>query len=151
MSDKKEHPVYVMNNGQQVLVAGVSVTTWTKDGKPKTSIAMKCDEEAFAAAMEPMRLSIPFKPEGSMNDQWQSMVTAPKDESTIEVYLERGTVPIVHLAWWNDGSLWESGGFSSQEDAAGWWSNTTNSVSQDKVEPLFWRPFISPYSKGSNL
>lgn len=79
---------------------------------------------------------------------WQPIETAPRDGTDILVYYEFATVPIAHIARWDDGEMWDSTGFSSQEEAAGWWSNIESFVSQHKLSgyntPTHWMPLPEP-------
>lgn len=80
--------------------------------------------------------------------QWQPIATAPKDWTAILVYYEKAGVDFVHIAFWDDGDMWEHQGFASQDEVTGWWSYVENSVSQHKLdgydEPTHWMPFEAP-------
>lgn len=78
--------------------------------------------------------------------EWQPIETAPKDGTQILLYAEQATVDLARLAFWNDGAMWDSQGFNSQEQAVGWWSYR-NCVAQEKItawEPTHWAPFRAP-------
>lgn len=78
--------------------------------------------------------------------EWQDISTAPRDGTNILVYYEFATVPIIHIAFWDDDEhdQWEAVGFDSKDKAIGWWSYIQNSVSQHKLEgystPTHWMP-----------
>jgi hypothetical protein len=91
--------------------------------------------------------------------EWQPIESAPKDGTDILVYYECATVPIVHIAFYRGKDEWESsgkycGGWNSLEEWEGWWSYTTNSISQDKLigfsEPTHWMPLSKPPEADSN-
>lgn len=69
---------------------------------------------------------------------WKPISTAPKDGTDILVYYEFATVPIVHIAYYDNDEhdMWEYQGFKSKEEKIGWWSYVENSVSQHKLEDL---------------
>lgn len=75
---------------------------------------------------------------------WSPISTAPKDGTDILVYYEFATVPIVHIAHYSTDEFdyWKDEGFSSKDEAIGWWSYVENSVSQHKLEgyntPTHW-------------
>jgi hypothetical protein len=75
--------------------------------------------------------------------EWQPIETAPKDGRHILVFVDCAETPIVRLAFWSDGELWEMQGYDSLEEVRGWWSYE-NSVTQEKldgpVEPTHWMP-----------
>lgn len=81
-------------------------------------------------------------------EAWRPIVEAPKDGTSILVYYEFATVPIAHIAHWDDGENWNDCGFDSQAEAAGWWAYVENSVSQHKLSefntPTHWQPLREP-------
>lgn len=78
--------------------------------------------------------------------KWLPIETAPKDGTDILVYYEFATVPIVHIAYWDNDEhdVWEMQGFENKDQKVGWWSYIKNSVSQHKLEdfntPQKWCP-----------
>ena|SRR3990167_3521283 len=84
--------------------------------------------------------------------EWQPIETAPKDGTEILVYYEFATVPIVHIARWDDDRFdqWEGERFASKADKIGWWSYVETSVSQHKLDefntPTHWMPLPAPPS-----
>ena len=72
---------------------------------------------------------------------WRPIATAPKTGKPVLVGVVWATVPIINLAWWNDGQTWDLTGCSSQEEARGWWFSTSSCGSQKMiVEPTHWQP-----------
>jgi hypothetical protein len=77
---------------------------------------------------------------------WQLIETAPKDGTLILVFYRFATVPMAHLAYWDDDEYddWEKTGFPSKEEKVGWWSFVENSVAQHKLcganTPTHWAP-----------
>lgn len=80
--------------------------------------------------------------------RWQPIETAPRDGTEILVFYQKAGVDFVHIAFWDDGDMWEHQGFASQGEVTGWWSYVENSVSQHKLdgydEPTHWMPFNGP-------
>lgn len=79
---------------------------------------------------------------------WRPIDTAPRNGDSILVYFDCASVPIVHIAFWDDGEFWEMQKMKSREEATGWWSYTRGSVTQEKLDgyrtPTHWMPFDAP-------
>lgn len=68
--------------------------------------------------------------------EWKPISSAPMDGEEVLTLCRIAGVWIVRSAAWCDGELRDDQGFSSREEASGWWSYC-NSVGQDKLEGLY--------------
>jgi hypothetical protein len=81
---------------------------------------------------------------------WQPIETAPKDGTSVLVCYEFATVPIAHIAHYDNDEhdQWENQGFESKDQVIGWWTYLENSVSQHRLEgfntPTHWAPLNLP-------
>ena len=75
----------------------------------------------------------------ALANEWQPIETAPKDGTEVLVYTDVATVPVVHIARWEDGRDGYPDSFEQ-----GWWSYTEHSVTQTLLEdwkqPTHWMP-----------
>lgn len=92
-------------------------------------------------------------PSGFDPSRWHPIESAPKDGTSILVYADIATVPVVHIAWYRSEEEWQEsgqycGGWDSLGDWLGWWSYTRNSVTQERLEdwaaPTHWMPLPDP-------
>lgn len=72
---------------------------------------------------------------------WQPIETAPRDGTDVLVLHSRHNVPVVHIAWYRDGSEELMGG---EPFDIGWWSYIRGSVTQELLDeyraPTHWMP-----------
>ena len=85
--------------------------------------------------------------------EWQPIETAPKDGTEVLLLLNCADVWVVHIGWWRSREEWEEsgkfcGGWDSVDDWEGWWSYTSNGVTQEKLKgsrsPLYWMSLPEP-------